>query len=473
MQLRLEAFNREELEKIHAATLEVLDRSGVDVESESVRNLLKENGARVDGARVSMSPEMVEKAISQINKTVKLAARDPKYSVVLPVQNTLNSTSGYAAYAHDMDTSESRPSTAEDLVDFAILSDALPEVDIFWPIVMPTEIESPQLQEIAALDISLRNTCKHVQCSLSDGETALYQIKLAAALAGGEDKLRKNPLFSVVSSPFTPLSFKKGTAESYIPMARAGIPVVPMNVPMAGTTAPVTLAGAVVMTNAEQLATLVILKCADESAPMVYSSDTGSAEMTTGGMNYDSPDRPILCASMAQVARYYGFPSCVSHDTSEEKNYTFRAGFERNALRIAINTMTHSDLAIWMGSLDEALGASLWDLLLDAEAIKLARHYNRWLDVNENTLAVNVINEVGPGGNFLKNSHTAKNFRKAVSLYDYKKNFIFADDDADFVAKAKNKVREILKSHKPVPIPEDKLKAMDEVIAEARRSFNG
>lgn len=473
MQLRLEALSREELEKIHCATVAVLEKTGVCVESDDVRRLLLEKGARADGANVLLPSGMVEHAISLINKEVMLAARDPKHSVALPADRTLNSTSGYAAYVHDMETSESRASTAADLADFAVLADALPEVDFFWPIAMPTEIESPQLQEIAALDVAFRNTAKHVQCSLSDGETATEQIRLAAALAGGLDKLRENPLFSVVSSPFTPLTFKKGTAESYLPMARAGIPVVPMNVPMAGTTAPVTLAGALVMTNAEQLATLVILKCADKDAPMVYSSDTGTAEMTTGGMNYDSPDRPILCASMSQVARFYGFPSCVSHDSSEEKNYTIKSGFERNALRIAMNSMTRSDLAVWMGSLDEALGASLWDLLLDAEAVRLANEYTRRLAVNDDTLAVDVITSLGPGGNFLKSAHTAKNFRREVSLYDYRNNFIFADEDADYVAKAKDRVRGILKSHRPSPIPEDRLAAMDEVMSEARRRFNG
>jgi len=252
-------------------------------------------------------------------------------------------------------------------------------------------------------------------------------------------------------------------------MARAGIPVTPMNVPMAGTTAPVTLAGAIVMTNAEQLATLVILKCADADAPMIYSSDTGTAEMKSGGMNYDSPDRPILCAAISQTARFYGFPSCVSHDTSELKNYAHRTGFERNALRIAINCMTRSDLAVWMGSLDDALSASLWDLLLDAEALKLAGEYNRRREVDDNTLAVDLINKIGPGGHFFGCAHTVRNFRNELSLYDYGKNFIFSEDDGDFVLKAKAKVSEILASHRVVQIPEEKLLAMDEVIAEARR----
>jgi trimethylamine--corrinoid protein Co-methyltransferase len=468
MQLRLEALSRTEVEKLHSATLAVLEKTGVIVDSKDARDLLKDNGARINGNIVTFPQSMVEKAISQINKTVPLAAREPHYSLVLPSNQTLNSTSGYSAYVYDMEDSKSRPSTSKDLTDFAVLADALPEVDLFWPIAMPTEIDSPELQEIMALDISFRNTSKHVQCSLSDGQTALMQIKLGAALAGGEDKLREAPLFSVVASPFTPLTIRDGTGDAYIHMARAGIPVTPMNVPMAGTTAPATLPGAIVMTNAEQLATLLILKSANKDAPMVYSSDTGAADMKTGGMNYDSIDHIILNAAITQLARFYGFPTCVAHDSCEDKLYAYKAGFERNALRIAINGMVRSDLAIWMGSLDEALSCSLWDLLLDAEAVKLAKEYTRSLAVDDNTLAVDAIAEAGPGGNYLNSTHTMKNFRKALSLYSYDNSFIFAEA-GDFNENAKNKVREILKSHKVAQIPEAKLKAMDEVIAEARR----
>ena len=474
MQLRLEALSQAEVEKLHAATLAVLDKTGVIVDSKDARDVLKENGARVNDNNniVTFPTAMVEKAISQINKTVTLAAREPRNSLVLPSNHTLNSTSGYSAYVYDMDDSKSRPSTNEDLADFAILSDALPEVDMFWPISMPTEIESPQLQEVVALDTSFRNTSKHVQCSLSDGPTALLQIKLATALAGGEDKLREAPLFSVVASPFTPLTIRDGTGDAYVHMARAGIPVTPMNVPMAGTTAPATLPGAIVITNAEQLATLLILKSANKDAPMVYSSDTGSADLKTGGMNYDSIDHIILNAAIAQLARFYGFPTCVSHDSCEDKPYENKAGFERNALRIAINSMTRSDLAVWMGSLDAALSCSLWDLLLDAEAVKLAKEYTRTVAVDDNTLAVDAIAAAGPGAHYLNSPHTMKNFRKSLSLYSYDNSFIFSDD-GDFNEKAKNKVREILKSHSVAQIPADKLKAMDEVIAEARRFYNG
>jgi len=476
MQLRLEAFNNSELEKIHRATLEVLEKTGVKTGSEKVRDLLKEKGADVEGDIVKFPSAMVEKAIGKINKTVTLAARDPRYTVTLPAKNTIHSTSGYSAFTYDMESSKKRPSNSADLVDYAVLADALDEIGIFWPIVMPTEIEPESLQELSALDISFRNCTKHVQCSVADPDTAARQVKLAAVLAGGQDKLRENPLFSVVASPFTPLKFEDGTAEAYLIMARAGIPVVPMNVPLAGTTAPASMAGAIVVTNAEQLAVLIILKCADESAPMVYSSDTGTADMTSGDINYDTPDRPILCAAMAQVARFYNIPSCVSHDSCEDKPYKIRQGFERNALRIAMNMMDHSDLAIWLGSLDNALSASMWDMLLDSEAAKLANEYNRWFDVDDKTLAVGPINEEGPGGNFLLNDHTVENYRDTISLYKYQNNLLNYESEGsedDFVEKAKARVREILASHKPIAIPDDKLKAMDEIMDEARRSING
>ena len=469
MQLRLESLDNGELNKIHEATLEVLEKTGIKMDSEAVRKLLAQHGAQVDGNRVRLPSAMVERVVGQINRTVSLAARDGRRTLTLPSRTTLNATSGYAAQVRDMETGETRESTSGDLVQFAVLADALEEVDFFWPSAMPTEIASPILQEIAALDIALRHTSKHVQCSVCDDEAARWQIKLAAALLGGEDKLRETPIFSVVASPFTPLEFKKGVSDSLVRMARAGVPVTPMNVPMAGTTAPVTLAGAIVLTNAEQLATLAILKCADAAAPMVYSSDTATAEPSSGGMNYHSPDRPVLYAAIAQLTRFYGIPGCVAHDSSEEKSYQIAAGFEKNVLRVAMNSMSHSDLAVWMGSLDDALGCSLWDLVLDAEAVKMAKEYNRRFVIDDGTLAVDVIDQVGPGGHFMNNKHTAKNLRKQVSMYNHRNSLIFAG--GDFCENARAKVLDVLKNHKPLPVDPEKIKAMDAVMEEARKIY--
>ena len=125
------------------------------------------------------------------------------------------------------------------------------------PLAMPTD-GPPPLEELSALDISLRHTRKHIQCSCSAEKTARWQVRLAAAVAGGEEKLRQNPIFSAVASPVSPLTFEKDTVEAMVVLAEAGIPVVPMNMALGGTTAPATMAGILVMANAEELATLVI-----------------------------------------------------------------------------------------------------------------------------------------------------------------------------------------------------------------------
>jgi trimethylamine--corrinoid protein Co-methyltransferase len=159
---------------------------------------------------------------------------------------------------------------------------------------------------------------------------------------------------------------------------------------------------------------------------MIYSSDTATADMSTGGLHYESPDKPILCASIAQLARFYSIPSCVSHDKSDEKSYAVAAGFKNNALRIAVNNMTYSDLAVWMGTRDKAVSASLWDLALDAELVRFAKEYHRSFIVDDNALAVDAIAQIGPGGHFMGCKHTVINLRKQVSLYNYRDNFIFA-----------------------------------------------
>lgn len=474
MRSLMTVLTEDEVIRIHEATLHVLENTGVRVDSDKAIKILVQHGAKADGTRVRMPKAMVEEAIRKVQKEVILAARDPKYSLTLLTKNfTYNATSGYSPFVKDMETGETRNSTAADLKDYAVLCDYLDLVAFFWPIAMPTEEKSPILEELCALDVSLRNTRKHIQCSCAWGTAAEYQIQLAAVVAGGEEALRKNPIFSAVASPNTPLIFEKDVVEAMIILAEAGVPVVPMNVPLAGTTAPVTLAGAITLTNAEQIATLVILKCANPDAPMVYSSDTGIADLRNGQVNYEAPEYPLLAAACAQMARYYGLPSCVAHGSSEVRPFESSYGFERNVLKIVMSQMTRTDLSAWIGSLDNAINSSLWDVVLDVEALEQALAYLRMFEVNDDTLALDAIAEAGPGGHFLAHRHTIKHFRKELWVRKLEDTFIFdAADDLPFPEKAKEKVREILSSHQVPMIDEDKQKEMDKIMEMARRKIS-
>jgi len=193
------------------------------------------------------------------------------------------------------------------LRDFAILADYLDEVDFFDAIVAPTELP-PFAQTVHSLAVSFECTEKHVLNRALNEKQAKWQIKLASAVIGDEEKLRKRPIFCSVNCPVSPLLFEKGSSEAMIELARAGIPAIPMSMALCGSTAPATIAGTLAIVNAENLAALAILQSSNPGAPMIYCAESTSANMRTGDIDYQAPELPLIAAGATQMARLYDLP---------------------------------------------------------------------------------------------------------------------------------------------------------------------
>lgn len=471
MRSLLTLLSNDEIEGIHEASLQVLEKTGISVLSEKVCNLLARHGAIHEKGRVKIPRKMAEEKIKLACQTIHLAAREPQFDLTVPGGiMPYNTTSGYSPFVRDLEYGITRSSNSHDLRQFSIIADYLDAVTFFWPIVMPCD-EPAHLEELCALDISFRNQRKHVQCSCSSEATARWQVRLAAALAGGEEKLRSKPIFSGVSSPVSPLTFEHNAVDAMVVLAEAGIPVVPMTMAMSGTTAPATMTGTLLMTNVEELATLIIIKCANPEAAMFYSSDIAPSDLKTGVVNYLSPEYPLLAAGCAQMARFYKLPSMVSHGSSEELPHDLPS-LERNILKVAMSMMTRTDLSAWLGCLDSALNASLINLVMDVEICEQAFAYLRQFEVNDETLALEVIDAVGPGGHYLAQKHTVKHFRQELWTKRLKDTIILdRSGTGSFAERAKYKVKEILANHHVPPIDAETLIEMDKLMQQARREL--
>ena len=473
MKAILNFLTEDEVERIHEASLRILKETGVKIQSEKVRRLLAENGAEVNDAIVKIPSSLVEEAVKKVPKEMTLCARDPNCDLKIPSNDFhFLATSGFSPFVTDFETGERRKSTSSDLKDFAIISDYLDTVDYFWPIVIPGELPS-QLQELHALAISLRNNRKHIQCSCVTEKTAEWQIRLASAIVGDEEELRKRPIFSTIHCPVAPLTFERDSSEAMVMLARAGIPTAPMTMVLAATTAPATMAGTLAVANAEELASLVIVECANPGAPMIYTSEAAPANMKTGEINYKAPEYPLLSAGCAQMARFYKIPSLVA-DVSLEEVPSGLPSFERNILRVAMGLMSHTDLSAWLGSRDLALSASLDQVILDAEACEHARAYLRRFELNDDTLAFDVIHKVGPGGHFLGEKHTIEHFRREIWSRELSDTFILNPvTKGSFLERAKAKVKEILSTYKTPPIKEELHKEMEQILRDAGKDILG
>jgi len=472
-----------EVEQIHEASLWILKETGVRVPSEKVRKLLAENGAEIDGDIVKIPKPMVEEAVRRAPREITLGARDPKCDLKIPAEEfPFMATSGFSPFVDDFKTGERRYSTSSDLKDFALVCDYLDTVDFFWPIVIPNDLPAP-VQDFHSLVIALRNNRKHIQCSCVTEKTAQWQIRLASAVVGGEEKLRRRPIFSTINCVVAPLIFEKGSSEAMVVLARAGIPIAPMTMVLGGTTAPVTIAGILAMANAEELASLVIIEYANPGAPMIYCAEAAPANMKTGAINYEAPEYPLICAGCGQMARFYKIPDYVgdispadrlSEPISPEPKADTMADVEHSLVRMALRLMTRTDISPWFGGVDLAMSAALDKLVLDAETYEHARAYLRRFEVNDDTLALDVIHKVGPGGHFLDTKHTLAHFKKEIWSRELSSTFILDPaTKGTFIERAQAKVREILAIHRAPLIEEAVDKEMSQIIKDAESDIVG
>ncbi len=447
---RMKFLTTEEADLIHSQSLRCLEELGVLIRSERVLRLLEDSGADVDYDKqlARISEDMVSAAIRKAPKEVTLSARDPKHDMNIPVQGTpYAANSGLATYMTDLDSGERRNASRADLADFARLVDALDSVDFFWTAVVPMDVPD-RSHATHQLWTSLQNVTKHVQqVEVMDAEDAKTQIALASLVAGGKEELRKRPLFSVVCSPVSPMSFEKCAAEAQVELSKAGIPIVSMTMPLSGLTSPVTVGGTINLVNTENLASLVISQTAAEGSPFIYSSAAVPGDMRTGEADFGAVELPFITAGLGQMADRYGIPRmigdwglCNGLKPGIDKSFS-------EVSSVALDTFSGADLLCGMGSVDGAKGVSLEQLVVDAYTWKNWRLFLRSVVVDELAIAFDVLREVGHGGTFLSHPHTLKNFRTALASRDATKLSWEATLSDRMVPEAREITKRILSEH--------------------------
>ena len=483
MRALLTFLSEDEVKQIHEASLQILKETGVKVLSEKVRMLLAENGAEISGDIVKIPESLVAEALSRAPHKMTLGAREPKCDLNIPAgEFPFLATSGFSPFVDDFRTGERRYSTSADLKDFAIISDYIDTVDFFWPIVIPGDV-TPQLQELYSLAIAFENNRKHIQCSCVTEKTAQWQVRLATAIAGGEEELKKRPLFSTINCTVAPLVFEKGSSEAMVVLAKAGIPPAPMSMVLASTTGPATMAGTLALANAEELASLIITECANPGAPMIYCSEISPADMRTGEINYSAPEYLLLCAGGTQLARFYKLPNFVAdisprktpkNSAPPKRTQVDTSSVKRSLAAVAMHHTTRSDLSASFGDLDQSMSASLDQVVLDAEIYEHARAYLRRFEVNDDTLALDIVHKVGPGGHFLSEKHTLEHFKKEIWSRSMDDTFILDPmSKGSFPERAKMKVKEVLSTHKAPPIEEALRNEMQQILKDAEKDILG
>jgi len=469
----LHVLSDDELQSIHQASLELLSGTGMVVHSRKVLELLSDHGARVDpqASRVRIPPEMVEKALSTVPPKIDLYNREKELSLTLG-DGTPKAASGHnAIFVLDMETGERRSATKEDVADFARLSDALSNISVVGVQAMPQDVR-PQATLLHAVEAVFNNCEKHLYFSPESAEVTTAIFDMARVVCDGED-LSSHPILTCQLSSTSPFTWEGGAVEAVIETAKAGVPCCFLPLPFSGVTSPITLAGTLTVHNAELLSGVVISQLVRPGTPVIYGSAWTTFDMQKANVLIGSPEAGLMRIAGTQLARFYHMPShTISPDSDshchDEQNAWERLFTSMCALSSGI------DLIVNAGMFATGLTVSFEQLVMDDEILGLLFRLLKGIEITEETIAADLIDRVGPGSNFLTEDHTLKYLRTAEHWQSSISNRCSYErwrqmGGPDVVQKAREKAREILKTHQPQTLSDEVRKGIGEII----RAFEG
>ncbi|MCU0852210.1 MAG: trimethylamine methyltransferase family protein [Thermoplasmata archaeon] len=450
-------LTKEEEETIHAESIRILEKVGIKVTSEEILSILRDHGADVDPkTQVAKIPEkLVREALSRAPKEFSMCGRDKSKDLPLPaVSRVQGCNDGQPTDVWDLETQTKRKSTVADLVDLTIVCDAMPEVDLYWPEVVATDLP-PDVSNIHEFAASIAHTGKHVQHGAGDITDAKYLIMLGAAVVGSEKELAKRPILSITHTPITPLRYEKGDIEAAVMFSRAGLPVVHLSMAISGSVSPVSPAGTILLVNAENLGGFVITELAAPGAPVLYSSESGPMDMKSGVFLSGSTEGALINAAGCQMARRYRLPSQVGGTAASGTAPGYEVGYQK-AISALLPVMAGADQVVGIGGFDRSGCESVEQIVMDCELWRNVLRAWNGVKVDKDTLGFDAIARVGPGGYFMKDIHTLKHFRSEILLPRIAmKPLAPGAKEEPMRAAARDEVRRILRDHRPMPLDKD------------------
>jgi len=447
----------DQVEQIHQASLDILKRTGVQIEEPQALALFKEHGAEIDGSRVRIPEKMLQKALDSAAKRVVLAGRDPENDLNLEGQRVHIGTGGAALQVLDLETDSVRPANLQDASDMALLVDSLPNIHFYLLPIYPTDIPEESV-EISKFYAALKNTGKHVQAGVYTKQGLEDVVAMAERIMGGADALRKRPIVSFITSwMVSPLLFATDVTTLLIEVCRLGMPVVLSSAPMAGSTSPITLAGTIAQLNAEQLSGLTLTQLVNPGTPVLIGPIPATADMRSGSYLGGSIELGMANAAITQMAHFYQVPIYNSAGMTESKLPDIQAGIEKTQSVIQVALAGSNFIHHAAGMLEDMSTIAYEQFVIDNEILGMAMRAVRGIEVNPETLALDAIDRVGPGSHFLSDQHT---FRFLRSEHYFPSNVLNrkgreeweAEGGSDARQEAIRIARELLASHQPLPI---------------------
>jgi len=451
-----------QIEELHFATLQILERTGVTFESREAIDLLGEAGADVSNPnRVKIPSCMVEQALRTTPKTITIYTRDGEPAMVL--NGMTSHFGGHNALAEYLDpyTGQKRQCYVEDIGDMARVIDALPNIEWSY-IVSSYATVPPAIADKVAILQAILNTSKPIAYCLVDVSRLKEVLKVCSMVAGGEKELEAKPFLIGSSEPVTPLVQGKDAMEKSLLCAEKGIPNFVYSGLLAGATAPATFPALLAVGNAEFLSQLVVIQLKKPGAPVIYGSIPLIMDMKTTIASYGAPEAGFLVAAAAELGHYYKLPVFGKAGNTDADIVDAQAAAEAT-YQILLSALSGADFIHGLGEMNEGRMASPEFAVLGSEIIDMVKVSMQGVKIDDETLPLDLIERVGPRGAYLSEKHTLKHFRKFWVPTVFDRSVVKNESTKRCEDLLKEKTIEILQTHQPKPLPEDLVKELKRV----------
>jgi len=459
---RYKPISDEDVQKIHETSLRVLEEVGIQVNFPEALDLFRNAGAKVDSnlSIVKIPRELVEELVHKAPSVLCLTGREENGTLDCEIggEKVYLGTGGTALNVQDPGSRGSRRAKLEDIVAMARLVEALDNIHFYMINVYPHDLAAEDV-DVNRFGAALNNTRKHVMGGVYTVEGVRNVIKMAEIIAGSAKKLRERPFISMITCPISPFKLDKTYAHLTMEVARRGIPVVVPAEPLCGATAPMTLAGNLVVQNVDSLAGIMLAQLVNPGTPTLYGCISSITDLRDMKYLSGAVEMGVMNAASAQMAQFYGIPIYATAGMSDSKVNDAQAGYESAITSLMVALAGGNFIHDAAGFLEFCMTASFDKLVIDNEIIGMVMRAVEGIRVNDETLAFDIIKKVGPGGHFVSERHTRRHMRTELyqpQLSDREsREKWYAEGAEDTWRRATKKVRDILGRPRQSFIPKE------------------
>ena len=403
----------ESISRVHETALRIIEEVGFEVNSETALEFFEGVGAGVDRERhrVCLSREKTLELIRLAPSEVRLCGQDEKHDILLGGNRVYAGTGGTALYIYEPDTGLKRPATLEDLKRIARLVDQLDNIHLFLLPTYPNELPFEQV-DVNRFFAGLDNTTKHIMGGVYTLGGVNQVIQMAEIAAGSAEALRQRPLISMIACSISPLMIDGKYGDLVVAIAKSGIPLVCPAEPLCGATSPVTLAGNLVIQTVDSLMGVMLAQAVNPGTPVIFGSVATNTDLRDLKYLAGSVEMGLLNAAGAQMAQFYQLPFYATGGMTDSKVLDSQSGYESAITNLLCALAGANFIHDAAGLMEFALTVCYEKYVIDNEILGMVMRAVEGIRVDDDTLAFDLIKQVGPGGNFITAKHTRRFMRK-------------------------------------------------------------